>query len=139
MELIPIKINSKSPNEYCEESYIQTLEYYKVIGYHEPWISYYFSVENEIVGICSFKGKPDKNSKVEIAYCTFEQFQGKGYANKMCSLLLDIAKMHNNVHVFARTLPEMNASTMILTKNGFKCIGSVIDPEDGDVWEWVAG
>ena len=36
MKLIPISSNSKSPNKYCEELHLQTLEYYKVIGYNEP-------------------------------------------------------------------------------------------------------
>jgi len=40
------------------------------------------------------------------------------------------------VLVCARTLPQASASTKILEKNGFTLIGTVIDPDDGEVWEW---
>ena len=137
MELIPIAPDSKAPTEACAEIHGQTLDYYKLIGYHEPWISYYLKADGEIVGTCAFKGAPSgEKNKVEIAYYTFEPFEGKGYGTRMCALLLDIAKAHSDVFVFARTLPETNASGAILTKNGFECVGSVIDPEDGEVWEW---
>ena len=120
MELIPIKEKSKTPTIACEEAHEQTLEYYKLIGYNEPWISYYLRDADEIVGTCAFKGKPDKDNRVEIAYWTFEKYQGKGYGSKMCALLLEIAKAQGNVVVFAQTLPEANASTAILSKNGFR-------------------
>jgi RimJ/RimL family protein N-acetyltransferase len=38
--------------------------------------------------------------------------------------------------VTAQTLPEANASTRVLRKLGFVLKGSVIDPEEGPVWEW---
>jgi len=31
---------------------------------------------------------------------------------------------------------EINGSTTILERNGFKCLGIIIDKEDGQVWEW---
>ena len=136
MELIPIKENSEAPVAHCQEVHAQTLRYYDKVGCAEPWISYYLKDNDEIVGTCAFKGRPNGQNKVEIAYYTFEPFQGKGYGTKMCAKLIDIAAAQSDVFVFARTMPEPNASTTILNKNGFKCIGSVIDPEDGEVWEW---
>ena len=136
MKLIPIELNSKAPTEFCEEFHKQTLDYYKIIGHIKPWISYYLKDKNEIVGICSFKGCPNAGHKVEIAYCTFEPFESRGYGSKMCELLIDITKAYNDVFVTARTLPQTSASTAILTKNGFECIGSIIDPDDGKLWEW---
>lgn len=136
MQLIPIKTNTTAPNESCQEIHQQTLDYYDVIGYAEPWISYYLQDHEEIVGVCSFKGKPDQRNWVEIAYYTFAPFEGKGYGSKMCALLTEIGEKHEDVTVSARTLPQSNRSTRILAKNGFHCLGSVIDPEDGEVWEW---
>ena len=137
MELIPIREKSLAPTELCAEVHEQTLEFYKAIGYNEPWISYYLKDADELVGICSFKGKPEDSNRVEIAYLTFEQHQGKGYGSKMCALLLEIANAHSNVSVFAQTLPEVNASTSILTKNGFQHTGNAVDSEAGEVWEWI--
>ena len=142
MKLIPIAGKSTAPTKLCAEAaeaHEQTLEYYKTIGYHEPWISYYLQDTNDIVGICSFKGKPNVYNRVEIAYWTFEQYQGKGYGNMMCVLLLEITKAFDNITVFAQTMPEINASTTILTKNGFRHIGSASDSDVGEVWEWVLG
>ena len=136
MELIKIEKSSESPSESYKEIHIQTQKYYELIGFNEPWISYYLKDGPEIVGTCSFKGSPNSDNKVEIAYYTFEKFQGKGYGNKMCVLLKDIACSNGEIIVTARTLPQLNASTSILTKNGFHCIGLVNDPEDGEVWEW---
>ena len=31
---------------------------------------------------------------------------------------------------------EENASTKVLKKNSYEFVGVVIDPEDGEVWEW---
>ena len=137
MKLIPITEHSKAPTEACAEVHNQTLAYYKIIGYSEPWISYYLQDNGEFVGTCAFKGSPDAQGKVEIAYYTFEQFQSKGYGSAMCSLLIDIAKTQGNILVSAQTLPAANASTAILTKNGFRHIGSAVDDEAGEVWEWV--
>ena len=137
MELVPIKTSSKSPSKACEEIHNQTLAYYELIGYVEPWISYYLKDNNRIVGCCSFKGKPNRDNKVEIAYYTFEEFEGRGYGSQMCALLIGIANEHGKPFVTARTLPQNNASTSILKKNGFLCTGIIIDPEDGQVWEWI--
>ena len=137
MKLLPISEKSAAPTMLLAEAHEQTLEYYKIVSYNEPWISYYLQDANEIVGICSFKGKPNADKKVEIAYWTFEQYQGKGYGGMMCALLLEIAKPHDNLTVFAQTVPEVNASTSILTKNGFQHIGSASDSDVGEVWEWV--
>ena len=137
MKLVPIKPGSNAPNKDCEDIHAGTLAYYDIIGYHEPWVSYYLCDENKIVGCCSFKGKPDSDNRVELAYYTFSQFEGKGYGSKMCKLLKGISCEHKNVTLFAKTLARDGASPSILKKNGFKCTGTVIDPEDGEVWEWL--
>ena len=41
------------------------------------------------------------------------------------------------VKITARTLENDGYSAKILIKNHFTAIGTVIDPEDGEVWEWV--
>jgi RimJ/RimL family protein N-acetyltransferase len=38
--------------------------------------------------------------------------------------------------VDAHTLPERNASTGVLDKVGLKFMGTVHDPQDGEVWHW---
>lgn len=113
------------------------IEYYHQIGYIPPWIGYFAIDKGRLVGTCSFKGAP-VNGKVEIAYFTFPEQEGKGFGTRMCAELIKFAKAADpQVVVTARTLPCHNPSTSILRKNGFTLQGAAIDSEDGEVWEWV--
>ena len=126
-------------NAILQDVLAGTLEYYKVIGFNLPWVSYLAKSEGEYVGCCSFKGRP-ANNKVEIAYFTFPPFEGRGVATEMCRQLTVLALMQEtNIIVTARTLPEENASTAVLKKNGYTLSGTVNDPDDGEVFEWVYG
>lgn len=121
----------------CQESLSQTLGYYQVIGFNQPWICYYAEKDGALVGTCAFKGAP-QNGRVEIAYATFPPFQRQGVATAMCRELVQLAQQADpTVLVTARTLPERSYSTSVLEKNGFVLAGPIEDPEDGTVWEWV--
>lgn len=90
-----------------------------------------------IVGTCAFKGKPDADGSVEIAYFTFPAHGGKGYATAMAMSLIDLAWKSGAVErITACTAPETNASTGILMKLGFDFLGSFEDPRDGTIWRW---
>ncbi|MFC0215755.1 GNAT family N-acetyltransferase [Paenibacillus chartarius] len=111
--------------------------YYHQIGFNPPWISYFANGDGNICGVCSFKGSPH-NGRVELAYFTFPGYEAKGIGTLMCKRLCEIAgKEDPKLMLTARTLPHFNASTSILKKNGFICSGTVQDPDDGEVWEWV--
>lgn len=142
MELIPIHHlladNLQKPHDHeYQQVLVASVNYYTVIGFHPPWICYLVSDNNQLVGSAGFKGRP-VNKRVEIAYGTFERFRNKGYGAKTCRLLVDTAlKTDSTIIVTARTLPEENHSTKILRSNSFSLIGTVEDPDDGTVWEWV--
>ncbi|WP_179884964.1 GNAT family N-acetyltransferase [Bacillus sp. AFS015802] len=139
MKLKPINIGEKidTQNEFCEMVLESQDEYYEKVGFQPPWISYLAVSESDFVGVCSFKGSP-KQGRVEIGYFTFPENEGKGYGQFMCRSLVDIVQEFDpEVVITARTLPEYNASTSILKKNGFELQGVVVDEDDGDVWEWV--
>lgn len=111
--------------------------YYQKIGFELPWIGYFIIDDGVAVGTCSFTGKPVHN-KVEIAYYTFPAYERKGYASKACRELIRIAKEHSpDLIVTAKTAPEENASTHILSKNGFTKGDVVQDDGIGDAWEWI--
>lgn len=111
-------------------------DYYLKVGFKPPWISYFAFAGSEAVGVCSFKGAPIEG-KVEIAYFTFSKNEGKGYGNQMCDGLIRIVQQTDpHLMVTARSLPMYSASTSILLRNGFELAGVVLDPEDGEVWEW---
>jgi RimJ/RimL family protein N-acetyltransferase len=103
-----------------------------------PWIGY-VTVDcetNQTIGVCGFKNAP-ASGKVEIAYFTFPVFENHGFATAMAAEMVAIARSSPNIHeVIAHTLPQPNASTHVLRKNGFRNAGAVIDLEDGPVWRW---
>jgi [ribosomal protein S5]-alanine N-acetyltransferase len=100
----------------------------------------YFVVDidtREVVGSCAFKGQPTEDGAVEIAYLTYPDFEGKGYATSMARKLISLASHCPTVkRVVAHTLPEVNASTRVLEKVTMTFVGEVIDPDDGRVWQW---
>jgi RimJ/RimL family protein N-acetyltransferase len=104
-----------------------------------PWTGFLAVDRSQslVIGMCGFKAPPDSEGLVEIAYGTFPKFEGRGVATSMATLLVERARQETSVRrVIAHTLPETNASTRVLEKNGFAHTGPVIDPEDGLVWRW---
>ena len=89
----------------------------------------------QVVGTCGYKDGPAADGSVEVAYCTFPPFEGLGYATAMAAALRARAGRRR---VMAHTLPERNASCRVLEKAGFALAGEVTDPDDGQVWRWVA-
>ena len=142
MELLPIGATIHENKQFadhpdCQADLPLTIDYFNKIGYIPPWIGYFAQIGNKLVGGAAFKGKP-KEGKVEIAYGTFPQHQRQGIGTEMCRQLVLIALQTNPVvKITARTLEQENYSTRILTKNGFECVGTIWDEEDGIVWEWA--
>ena len=121
----------------CQDSLFQCIDFYKKVGFNPPWICYYVSIDNHLVGSAAFKGKPEFG-KVEIAYRTFPAMQNRGIGTDICTQLVMLSQMTDpSVIITARTFLQENYSTKVLRNNSFECIGTVIDKEDGEVWEWV--
>ena len=141
MELLPIQPQPDQNREFaanplCVASLPMTLDFYKRVGFQPPWISYYAQVDGELAGAAGFKGKP-LNNRVEIAYGVFEPYQNKGIGAQICRRLVALSLATDpSVRITARTLPGNNFSARLLQKNGFVLLGTVQDPEDGEVWEW---
>jgi RimJ/RimL family protein N-acetyltransferase len=117
----------------------QTLAMVRRVHAVAPWFGYFAAdaASREVVGCCGFKGGPDSDGAVEIAYGTFPPFERQGYATAMAKALLEIARGSREVRgVIAHTLPEKNASASVLRKIGLAFTGEVNHPEDGRVWRW---
>ena len=112
------------------------INFYKRAGFNPPWICYYVEQDGQLVAAAAFKGKPVDN-KVEIAYGTFPAYQNKGIGTKIAETLVKLAlETDPSVRVTAQTLKEENYSTKILRKNNFAIIGTAMDEDEGEVWEW---
>lgn len=81
---------------------------------------------------------PPRDGRVEIAYYTLPGREGRGFAGRTASALVEIARRADpTVEVFAKTEPRANASTAILNRLGFEMIGETEDHEIGVAWAWL--
>jgi ribosomal-protein-alanine N-acetyltransferase len=141
MELVPVYEHIEENADLADdplltESLMMSIDFYKRVGFSPPWICYYARQNGELVGCAGIKGKP-VNGTIEIAYGTFDKFRNQGVGTEICKILVDLSMNTDlSIRITARTLPEHNFSTRILKKNDFLYIGTVNDPEDGEVWEW---
>ncbi len=106
----------------------------------DPWLlgfSIADRVNGAVLGGCGFKGSPDAEGVVEIAYGVDPVWQGRGFATEATRALIAFAFGSGLVRlVRAHTKPGNAASERVLAKCGFARIGAVHDPEDGLVWRW---
>jgi RimJ/RimL family protein N-acetyltransferase len=106
----------------------------------DPWVLGFSVVHGDTgaaIGACGFKGPPDADGMVEIAYGLAPQHQNKGYATEAAAALVQFALADTRVRVIrAHTMEDANASARVLVKCGFHPRGQVIDPEDGPVFRW---
>ena len=103
------------------------------------WDGYYVvdKPTQNFVGSCAFKGEPTKEGTVEIAYFTYPDYQGQGYATLMARKLIELARSSSAIdRVIAHTLPNKSASTSVLEKVGMTFVSETTDPEDGSIWLW---
>jgi ribosomal-protein-alanine N-acetyltransferase len=137
LQPIPIDVDKTKAtfaHPECQKLFKYYPAYYYKVGYNPPWIGYFVVRDEVIVGCCGFTGQP-KDGNVEIAYGTFKDFEGQGIASFSCRELVSISKKTNPaIIITAKTLPEKNASTKILERNGFVFSGIVPDEDEGDVW-----
>jgi len=106
----------------------------------DPWVFGFAVIHREdqcVIGAASFKGPPDDDGVVEIAYGIVPAYQGLGYATEAAAALVDFAVERVEVRTIrAHTMPDGNASMRVLVKAGFQFVGEVVDEEDGLVCRW---
>lgn len=142
LRLAPIHIDEDKTlaiydNAYCQEIFQSYPAYYYKTGYHPPWVGYFVIRKNEVVGVGGFTGAP-RNGEVEVAYGTNPLYEGQGVATFACGQLVKLAKETDPLIIItAKTAPEQNASTTILTKKGFVYSELTQDHEIGEAWLWV--
>lgn len=103
------------------------------------WWTYLFvhRADNTLIGVGGFKGEADEGGAVEIGYSIAPAYRRRGLAAEAARGMIEYAFSHPHVkRVVAHTLPERSASTRVLEKVGMKFVGTVQDPEDGEVWRW---
>jgi len=114
-----------------------TANLYEATGFYPPWVGYLADRDGDVVGACAFKSPP-QDGRVEIAYMTFPEYEGRGIAAEMARQLVQIARAADPaITVMAQTPPQETASTVILRKQGFTFETEVQHPDDGLIWQWI--
>ena len=115
----------------------------RTMAHADPWRLGFAIVHRQTraaIGGAGFKGPPDADGVVEVAYGIVSDFQGSGYATEANMALVEYAIASGLVRVVrAHTMPTPNASTRVLAKCDFQFTGEVVDPDDGLVWRWERG
>lgn len=136
-EAVLARIDALSPADRAEVSSIWLERMRSSVP--SPWTHGFTAVEraaNAPIGGCGYKGPPDDEGMVEIAYGINEAYRGRGYATGAAAALVEYALGAGARIVRAHTRPENGASARVLEHCGFACTGEVVDPEDGLVWRW---
>jgi len=110
---------------------------------YEPstWCTYWFvhRADAALIGLGGYKGAPTDGA-VEIGYTLAPGYRRQGLATEAARAMVERAFVEPEVdRVLAHTLPEVNASTAVLSRLGFGQTETVEDPEDGTIWQWVLG
>lgn len=92
------------------------------------------SAEELLVGTVGFKGPPDAQGAVEVGYSVVASHWRLGIATEAVGAVLGWAGRRPGVRrMRAHTLAGDPASAGVLRKNGFARVGTVTDPDDGEV------
>ncbi len=105
----------------------------------QGWWSYLpvHQVDNKLIGLCGYKGKPNENGIIEIGYEIMAEYREKGLATELASGLIENAFSFQAIKIIqAHTLGEVNASTRVLVKCGFEKIQEVENNKIGTLWKW---
>lgn len=106
----------------------------------DPWSLGFTVRERESkasVGGCAFKGPPEADGMVEVAYGVDEPHRCRGYATEAAAALTEFAFTDDRVRIVrAHSKPDNGPSARVLEKCGFEQRGEVMDPEDGLVCRW---
>ena len=125
-------IGADVPDEWPPELYDSPAMRYSLQQLGDPteqgWSLWYLLSKKhdppKVIGICGFKGKPDRAGSVEIGYSVLRQFRIQGYATEAVARLVTWAFSHQHVvEVTAETLPHLRQSIRVMEKNGFSYRG----------------
>ena len=138
-EAVLARIAAMSPVDQAEVS-PEWLARLRAAPTPTPWTHGVALVERAsgaLVGSAGFKGPPDADGVVEVAYWLAPAYRGRGYAREAADALSEYALREAGVCcVRAHTRPDNAASARVLAACGFALVREVLDPEDGLVQQW---
>lgn len=137
-ELLKINV-TENWTEFGSQALIYSLNKIRENSDEYGWWTYLPILKNEntLIGTCGYKGKANEVGMVEIGYEVKYDYRNRGFATEIAEALVNNAFLYKEVKlVQAHTLGEINHSTKVLEKCGFKKVEEIHDPEDGIIWRW---
>ena len=136
-QLLGLKVFDTWPE--FPESIPYAYNYYKTHPSSARWGMYLFAhtKDRALIGNGGYKGEPDEEGMVEIGYAIVPEYRRRGFASEAARGLTRYAFSHPEVKVVqAHTLKHGIASIRVLEKLGMKFVGTVQDPDEGEVLHW---
>lgn len=128
------------PSEQQAEVSPEWLAQLRASAGSSPWTHGFAIVERmsgDVIGTCAFKGPPDAEGVVEIAYQIAPAHQRRGYAREAARAVSHYALEDAGVRcVRAHTREDNDSSARVLLACGFSLLGPVELPDDGRVNRW---
>lgn len=137
--LLQLEVPADWPSRDVQEQQIPVqIERLEVSGHDLPWHGRLIVLRpGTLVGNINLKGPPDMAGDVEIGYEVLPAYRRQGIAMEAAELLIDWCFTQARVkRVSARTKPDNEASQTMLTKLGFRCVGSEHDAMIGEMLLW---
>ena len=137
-EAVLARIAAMSPVDQAEVS-PEWLARLRAAPTPTPWTHGVALVERAsgaLVGSAGFKGPPDADGVVEVAYWLAPAYRGRGYAREAAGMGMPPMRVPGVRCVRAHTRPDNAASARVLAACGFALVREVLDPEDGLVQQW---
>lgn len=102
----------------------------------QPWLGRAIVLDTpggrRVIGSIGFHAPPDADGRVEIGYRIEPEHRRQGLATEVASALFDWARREHGIRRFrASTAPDNVASQAILTRFGFRKVGTQMDEIDG--------
>ena len=115
-----------TPDALSEESRqaigIKTMRMLLVDSVLHPWYTYFLIIrrsDQQVMGVCGFKGAPTPLGSVELGYAIHEDYRNQGYMSEAVRALVKWAFEHEACHrIIAETLRDNLASQRVLQKAG---------------------
>ena len=130
------QIEAMSPADRAEVS-PDWLARVRVAAEGDPWLTGFAVVERAsglAVGSCGFKGPPDADGVVEIAYSTDPAYRGRGYATEASRALLRLGFEALGWHRIIGRIDARNAaSARVLERLGMRREAELVENE------WLKG
>jgi RimJ/RimL family protein N-acetyltransferase len=107
------QIEAMSPADRAEVS-PDWLARVRVAAEGDPWLTGFVVVERAsglAVGSCGFKGPPDADGVVEIAYSTGPAYRGRGYATEAARALAEFAFVDRRVRLVRAHTQQANGAS----------------------------